>query len=413
VFDPSDTRLRVVTLLDSLGSGGAERVALELATGFDPARIDSIMCVSRSFDAVDAAWLEAESRLRDSGIRVLQLPRRRTSDLLAWRPLMSLLRSERVHVLHAHMFGSSLWGSVIGRAAGVPAVVTHDHGWVGPRSRAEMALQRQVIARASDAVIAVSRHTLEQLIERVRIPAEKLVFIANGIAQPPEPAGASIRRELGIGADDPVIGSVGMMRAQKALEVLIEAVAILVRDGFPTLVLALAGQGPERPRLEAVAAGLGITDHVRWLGLRTDIPDVIATFDVAASSSDFEGSPLAIMEFMAAARPIVATAVGGVPDLIEDGVHGRLVPPRDPHALAGAIAELLRDRARAAEMGQRARERRESEFAIRTMVQRVEALYHELLGRSARREPDAGNGSGPARSQPGARQAGGEPSARP
>lgn len=387
-------------------------MALELATGFDPARVESTMCVSRSFDAVDAAWSEAEARLRDSGIRVLQLARRSKADLLAWRPLVSLLRSERVDVLHAHMFGSSLWGSVIGRLAGVPVVVTHDHGWVGPRSRAEMTLQRQVIARASDAVVAVSRHTREQLIEREGIPPEKIVFIANGIAPPPVPTGASVRKELGLVDGAPVVGSVGLLRAQKALEVLVEAAAILVRQGFSDLVLAMAGDGPERPQLERLVAELGVADHVRLLGLRTDIPDVIASFDVAASSSDFEGSPLAIMEYMALGRPIVATRVGGVPDLIEDGVHGRLVSPRDPQALADAIAELLRDPARAAEMGRQARERRESEFAVATMVERIERLYRRLLEGSAR--PERGASARPlTQRKTGATPAGGEGTGRP
>jgi glycosyltransferase involved in cell wall biosynthesis len=373
----------VVTLVDSLGSGGAERIVLELATGFDPARVESIVCISREYDEVDAAWVQAKTRLRESGVRIVQLRRRNRVALWAWRPLVSLLRTEQVDVLHAHMFGSNVWGALVGSLARVPVVVAHDHGWVGPRSTAQMFLDREVVARGSDTIVAVSRHTREQLIERERIAPEKVVFIPNGIPQSPPPSGASVRGELGLGEATPVVGTVGLLRAQKALHVLIEAVAMVIAREFPDLILVIAGPGPERPRLERRIAELGIADHVRFLGLRTDVPDVIAAFNVAASSSDFEGSPLAIMEFMAGGRPIVATSVGGVPDLIEDGVHGRLVPPGSPEALAQAIAELLRDPARAAQMGQRARERRESEFGVGAMVARIEALYRQLLASPA------------------------------
>jgi glycosyltransferase involved in cell wall biosynthesis len=119
---------------------------------------------------------------------------------------------------------------------------------------------------------------------------------------------------------------------------------------------------------------------VRFLGARGDVPDVLRALDVAVCSSDFEGSPLAVMEYMDAALPIVATSVGGVPDLIEHDVHGLLVPAGDPHALARAIAEMLSDPDRAAAMGARAQERRRREFDIDTLVHRLEDLYLELLG---------------------------------
>jgi glycosyltransferase involved in cell wall biosynthesis len=378
--DGRDRRLRVVTLVDSLGTGGAERIVLELTTAFDPARVESIVCISRTYGEVDAAWVQAETRLRESGVRIRQLRRPNKARLSAWRPLLSLLRDERVDVLHAHMFGSNLWGALVGPRARVPVVVAHDHGWVGPRPATQMFLDREVVARRSDAIIAVSRHTREQLIERERIAPEKVVFIPNGIPAPAPPTGRSVRSELGIAAGTPVVGTVGVLRAQKALEVLIEATALLIRGELPDLVLVVAGSGPERERLERRAAELGISAQVTFLGLRTDVADVIAAFNVAVSSSDFEGSPLAIMEFMAAGRPIVATSVGGVPDLIDDGVHGRLVPPRSPERLAAAVAELVRDPARAAEMGARARERREGEFGVAAMAQRVEGLYRRLLG---------------------------------
>ncbi len=125
------------------------------------------------------------------------------------------------------------------------------------------------------------------------------------------------------------------------------------------------------------------------LGARTDVPDLLAAADVLASSSDFEGSPLALMEYMEARKPIVATAVGGVPDLIDHDVHGLLVEPRDPVALADAVVSVIRDRERAARLGQAAQERRRREFDLDVLVRRLEGLYVELLGsrRGGQRRP--------------------------
>jgi glycosyltransferase involved in cell wall biosynthesis len=170
---------------------------------------------------------------------------------------------------------------------------------------------------------------------------------------------------------------VAVLRAQKGLDVLVRAVAEAARE-LPALRVAIAGEGPERERLEALAAELGVADRVQLLGHRSDVPDLLASFDVAVSSSWFEGSPLAAMEYMDAGLPVVATRVGGMPDLIEDGVHGRLVEPGDPVALAAAIVEVVGDRERAAAMGARARERRRAEFDLNGTVRRLEDLYERL-----------------------------------
>ena len=146
----------------------------------------------------------------------------------------------------------------------------------------------------------------------------------------------------------------------------------------------IAGEGPERARLEALAAELGVAGQVTLLGRRSDVPDLLAAFDVAVSSSWFEGSPLAMMEYMDAGLPIVATRVGGVPDLIEDRVHGLLVEPGDPDGLAAAIVELLRDRDRAAELGARARERRRAEFDLDGTVRALGDLYERLAAAGGR-----------------------------
>jgi L-malate glycosyltransferase len=208
---------------------------------------------------------------------------------------------------------------------------------------------------------------------------KKILHVPNGIAPPPPPTGADVRSELGIPAGAPVIGTVSVLRPQKALDVFIRASARLLGEN-PDLRVLLAGDGPLRGELTELVHSLGVQDRLLVLGYRSDVPDVMAALDVAVSSSAFEGSPLAVMEYMESARSIVATRVGGVPDLIQDGVHGLLVDPGDEPGLTAAIRRMLADPEAARRMGEAARERRRHEFTVDLMVRRFEALYERLVG---------------------------------
>ena len=374
-------RLKVLTLTDQLVylGGGAERVAMEIATRLDQTRFESVFCASRYWDGLRRDSVqEAERRMDEAGVRYFGLGRRSSTDLHHWLHLRGILRRERVDVLHAHMFGSNVWGTVIGRLARVPVIVAHEHTWSFEGRPLRRFVDREVIGRGSTAFIAVSRDDQRKMVEIERVDADKILHVPNGIAAPPPPTGADLRAELGIPAGAPVIGTVSVLRPQKALEVFIEASAELLRQN-PDLRVLLAGDGPLRGELTELVNGLGVQDRLLMLGYRSDAADVMATLDVAVSSSAFEGSPLAVMEYMESARPIVATRVGGVPDLIEDGVHGLLVEPGDAGALAAAIGRMLADPEAARRMGEAARERRRHEFTVELMVRRFEALYERLV----------------------------------
>ena len=176
-----------------------------------------------------------------------------------------------------------------------------------------------------------------------------------------------------------------MLRPEKRFDVLVRAAAELVARRPEARVL-IVGDGPERARLEALVAELGLSHSVRLLGARDDVPDVLAALDVAVTCSDFEGTPLSVLEYMEAALPVVATRVGGLAHLLEDGVHGLLVPRRNPAALAEALDVLLGDPARRRAMGAAGRERRRAEFDLDVMVARVEELYERLYANSSSRK---------------------------
>jgi glycosyltransferase involved in cell wall biosynthesis len=379
----SGRKIRVVTLVDTLSSfGGGERLAAEIAMRLDGTRFTRILCVSRPPIPHEPpeATVQRRAAARESGVRIIELNRPWRLALWAWAPLYSLLRNERVDVVHAHKFGSNVWGTLLGRLAGVPVVIGHEHGSALPRESLRRFLERNLIVRGADALVAVSPAVRRDLIEAERVDPSKVVLVPSGIPARPLGSERALRDELGIQPADPVVGAVGGLRPEKGLDVLVEAAAALARR-HPRLKVLIAGEGPERGRLQAKIEGLELQETVIMLGIRSDVPDVLAALDVAVLSSDYEGSPLALMEYMAAGKPVVASNVGGVPDMIEHEVSGLLVPPRDPPRLAAAIHRLLRDEQGAAEMGGRGRVRQRQEFDIEVMVRTVERLYEDLYAR--------------------------------
>jgi glycosyltransferase involved in cell wall biosynthesis len=266
-------------------------------------------------------------------------------------------------------------------------VITHEHGW-SFEGRPKMIMDRELIARGSDAFIAVSREDRRRMIELEKISPETAVFVPNGIPALPPPSGHDVRAELGIAATDPVVTTVGFLRQPKAMDVLIEGAA-RIAPRFPGLKVLIVGEGADRPVYEVLIDRLGVQDSVKLLGLRSDVPDLLAASDVAVLSTNSEGSPLSVMEYMDAKLPVVATRVGGIPDLIDHEVHGLLVDPQDPAGLGDAIARLLDDPEEARRMGERAHERRRREFDIDVMVGNLEALYERLYAETARGREEA------------------------
>lgn len=387
----SRRKLRVVTLVDGIGlAGGAERLAREVVIRLDPDRFERTLCVSRwSEERAEAARASgALAQLEEAGVEFLGLPRRGTIDLLSWRPLMTRLRSE-VDVLHGHKIGSNVWAAVLGTLARTPVIVAHEHTWSFEGQPLRKLLDRRLIAARADAFLAVSALDRKRMIEIERIDPAKVLLVPNGIPDPPPPGASDLRRELGIGRE-PVVGTVCALRPQKALGVLLEAASTLA-DRIPGVTVVIVGDGPERPVLERRIAELRLQRTVRLLGHRDDARDLMRGFDVAVCCSDFEGTPLSVLEYMQASLPIVATRVGGIPDLLETGREGVLIEPGTPVELATAIEGLVADPARAARLGAAARSRQQARFEIGVTVREVERIYEGLAsGRTA-----AGLGAGP------------------
>jgi glycosyltransferase involved in cell wall biosynthesis len=368
-------KLRVMTLTDRpFEVGGAEALARTIATRLDPARFDRVLCATRH----DPLNLRVDPAVAAAGVRVLKLERGSRAAIAAWLPLISFLRDQRVDVLHTHKFGSNLWGSLLGRLAGVPVIIAHEHTWSFEGQPLRCFLDRSIIARAADVVVAVSREDRRKMVEVEHIDPNRIRVVPNGIAPKSPERGIDVRTQLGISSTAPVIGCVGNLRPQKALHHLIDCADILVRE-FPDLRVLIVGGGSDEARIRSLVRSRDLSKTVLLLGDRSDVPNILAALDLSVSTSDWEGSPLAVMEYMAAGKPVVATRVGGVPDLVTHGVQGLLVEPGDVEGLAGAIAGLLRDPERRAVMGASGRRRQRLEFDINLMVGRLELLYEELF----------------------------------
>jgi glycosyltransferase involved in cell wall biosynthesis/peptidoglycan/xylan/chitin deacetylase (PgdA/CDA1 family) len=371
------SRLRVLFLIDALvDTGGAERFALGLATHLPRERFEVWMCSTRIQEQV------AVDALAAAGVTHLNLARRAKWDVHRFRALLGLLRAERFDVLHSHMFGSNAWGVTFGRACGVPVIVAHEHNWSYSGEPLRVLIDRHVIARLASRIVAVSQSNLERMVEIERIPAEKIVVLPTGYIPHGPAAALDIRQELGLPADSLVVATAANLRVEKALEVLVEAHALLRRD-VERAELVLIGDGPCREGLEELAAQLGTSAHVHFLGRREDVDAILGHVDVCAMSSDWEGMPLFAFECMAAAVPLVATAVGGLREIVEAGRTGLLVPPRDPPALATALRSLLADPELRRRIATAAGERT-GEFTIDAITRRFAELYEELVAEAYR-----------------------------
>jgi glycosyltransferase involved in cell wall biosynthesis len=368
----STGRTRVLMLLDRLsgGGGGAEVFTVGLASSLPRDRFDVRVCAVREADGFLLELLD------DAGIPRFCL-QRDGRDLRPFRRLHRYLREECVDVLHTHMFGSNVWGTVVGRLARTPVIVAQEHTWSYQGQPLRKLLDGQLIGRFASRFVAVSRADRERMVALERVRPEKTAVIPAAFVPRDLPPAGDARAELGIPAEAPVVGTAVSMRPQKALEVLIDAFARLL-EALPDARLLLVGDGVCREELEAHARRRGVDGRVHFTGNRPDVLNFIAAFDVSALSSDFEGTPLFVFESMALGTPVVATAVGGLLEVIEDGRSGVLVPPRDPEALASALEDLLRDPARREAIAAAGRER-VREFSVERAAERFAGLYEELL----------------------------------
>jgi glycosyltransferase involved in cell wall biosynthesis len=317
--------------------------------------------------------------LEQQGIPVRHLGRGRFDPRILG-DLVDLARERRARVLHVHGYAAADFGRLAARRVGA-ALVLHEH-FADPKMPSYQALADRALASLTDRAIAVSDSTREFLVRQRHVPAHRVRLIWNGapleeFAPVPPAAALATRRELGLPDGALVIGSIGRLNEQKGHRYLLDAAAGAL-PAVPAARVLIVGDGDLAAPLREQARSLGIADRVVFAGHRGDIPAVLGAVDVFCISSTYEGTPLTLFEAMAAGKAIVSTAVDGCREVIEDGVTGILVPPRDVATLALRLRELLTDGIRREELARSAR-RASARYDIRRCVEEMEALYDEVL----------------------------------
>jgi glycosyltransferase involved in cell wall biosynthesis len=383
--------LRVLRVFSRLNIGGPSVHVILLSAGLRPLGYETRLVVGKEAPREgNMLALAAEKNVVCEAMAGLGREIAPLSDLRALWGLLRLMRSWRPHIVHTHTAKAGLLGRVAARAARVPTVVHTYHGHVlrGYFSPAKEALFRRLergLAAAADALVAVSESVKRDLVELAVAPAEKIRVVPLGLdlahLAGELPRGV-LRREAGIPDEAPLVGMVGRLVPIKDAPTFLEA-ARLVREKSPGARFALVGDGEERPALEALARELGLDGAVAFFGWRRDLAAVYGDFDVVVNASRNEGTPVALIEALAAARPVVATRVGGTPDLLGAGELGRLVPPGDAGALARAVLETLTGSEAARAVARAGREHVLERHSADRLVRDVDALYRELRARKA------------------------------
>ncbi len=368
---PGDQRVRVVELLATGTNGGAQEHLFNLVSRMDRDRYD-VRVVSLSPGP-------GARKIEQAGIPVHVIHEH--DDAAAVHELADLLADARPDVLHAHMYRAEIVGTRAAlalAASGMPRpyLVSTVHS-----SRVRSVEDREEVCRLTphmDRLIAVSQAIVEKIEDEGRIgPPVDLIY--NGVDlqryDHQEPC-CTLREEYGLPADAQLVGVVARLEAEKGHATLLEAWPA-VAEAVPNAYLLVVGEGSRHEELVAQAAELGITGRVVFTGRRDDMPAVTAALDVAVLPSYREAQGLTILEAMALSRPVVASAVGGIPEMIEDGVSGLLVPPHHADALAAAITRLLVDHPYADVLARNAHDMVHDRFCVELMVHAIEAIYDE------------------------------------
>jgi glycosyltransferase involved in cell wall biosynthesis len=377
--------LRVLFVVPDLGVGGAERHVATLAPALDPDRFaPSVLCIGDE-GALFPGLVEA-------GIPAQALHRRR-NPVAALAGLIRVMRRERPDVVITRGYNAEALGRLAAVLPRTPRSVVwvHNCGDVEPRGRIR-GLADRLLDPATDAYYAVAHGQRPYLTGDLGYADHKIEVVHNGVDPARFPVrlpvrDAALAAELGIDEGAPVVGIVAVLRPEKDHETLLRAIR-LVREEIPDAQLLVIGDGPQRGPLEALSAELGIAAAVRFAGVRSDVGRVLGLLDVVTLSSyTVECFPMALLEAMASGVPTVGTAVGGVPEMIDDGTTGYVVPPRDPRALADALIKMLGDPQRTKAMGRAARARVEELFTLERSVRTAEATIERTTGRAPASRP--------------------------
>jgi len=375
---------KILFLVDDFSQGGAARVVETLIKGLS---LDPCSRPGTSFRpllaCLDAVGEPGED-LRQQGVKVFYLRRRPGVDWGLIPRLAKLIRREDIALVHAHQYTAYFYGALAAILAGFVKVIFTEHGRHYPdrRKPLQVLLNKFILIPCTAAVTAVSKAVKQSLVTYEGIPPERIRTLLNGIeVERFRLAGDNLkqRARLGCKPAELLIGMVARLGQEKDHITLLQAMPLVCRQ-TPSARLLIIGDGPKRKELEQLASSLDLGDQVIFTGKRQDIPELLAMLDLVVLSSFYEGTSVSLLEAMAAGKAVIASRIGGNPQVVVEGESGLLFKPGDSRELAQKMVYLLADVSLRKQMGEQGRKRAEELFSGSQMVKKYEGLYHEILG---------------------------------
>lgn len=369
-------KINVLHIIQNSKRGGVQLQLLNLLTAYDRQLINPTVCCLGVQD-------EVGSLMEKQGIDFVSLNVTRhyrfSSKLII--DMYRLMKSRNIQVVRAHKYSASIYGRIAAWLARVPIIITSVHGNYHKDLRFERHVANKLLSRITDRIVAMSESIRQDIIAHDHIEPSKIIVVRNGVdTELFSPAGTagSIRNELGLGENETIIGFVGRLVPAKGLQYLLEAFAEMKKQIAGSKLL-IVGSGQLMELLRGMVHEKGLKDDVVFAGERSDIPQLLAVMDIFVMPSIAEGLPNALLEAMAAGKPVLVTCAGGMGEVIQNGINGLVVPVSDPAALSEGLRRIAGDRGSAKKMGAAAREDILEHFSIRATARSWEDLYLSLL----------------------------------
>lgn len=371
------SKINILHIYQNSKIGGIQQQILSIVRGYDREKFNPAFCCF-------GPRMELGREIEKAGIDFVALNRQRYNKFSVGIlvDLYRLMKERNIHVLRTHKYRANLYGRIAGKLAGVPVIIASEHNIYRDEKEKRFIrrINNKILSMVTDKMVTVSDAIKKDILRYDRVSPSKIMVLYNGVDTErfkPRVSFGDIRKQFLMSKDDVVIGFVGRLVPSKGLNYLIEAVALL--NNSSKVKLLIVGDGSLMEELKKMAKDKGLEESVIFTGLRRDITDILSCIDIFVLSSVKEGFPNSLLEAMAMGKPVVATAVGGIPEIIEHRTNGFLVPPADIEGLAAAIKTVIDNPPMAINMGIAAREFIENNYSITATVGKWEALYKSLL----------------------------------
>jgi glycosyltransferase involved in cell wall biosynthesis len=370
--DTSNRNIKVLHLITSLEVGGAQHGLLLGLPRFNTDRYEHIICSLMN-------RIPMADQFRESGIEVHSLGLNRRTDLSVLVRLRKLMKKVRPDVLHTYLLHANVLGRIVGRLVGIPVIIGSERtiGQVGPCGRLATKLSNPL----TNAVEVNSELGARSIAIDLGVPPNKIEVVRSGVDLKKfghSTNRAAIRSQIGLKKDQHLVLYIGRLRAVKGIEYGLRAFAA-AQSQLSSMHMALAGEGELLGHLKNIVRELNVSDHVTFLGVRNDLPDLLSAADSVLMPSLNEGFPRTAIEAMAAGKPIIATNVGGTSEAIIDGETGILIPAKDIEVMTSTLLRLVNDKDLQLKLGEAGRQRSRNNYSVNNYVTRLDELYRKLL----------------------------------